>query len=114
MTSDAAIRSLKSEISGQVLTPVDGGFDAARAVFNTMMRGRITRGQWREVRTAVAAEAQIRSTQCVPDEPERHAGRVTKFKGESSKWESKLEVHQWPQNRPAVLRTYFSTLNIPL
>ena len=32
MTSDAAIRSLKSEISGQVLTPVDGGFDAARGV----------------------------------------------------------------------------------
>lgn len=37
MSADAAIRSLKSEISGQVLTPVDGGFDAARAVFNTMI-----------------------------------------------------------------------------
>jgi hypothetical protein len=85
MTSDAAIRSLKSEISGQVLTPVDGGFDAACAVFNTMMRGRITCGLWREVRTAVAAEAQIRSTQCVPDERERHAGRVTEFKGEKFK-----------------------------
>jgi hypothetical protein len=51
MTSDAAIRSLKSEISGQVLTPVDGGFDAPRAVFNTMMRGRITCGLWREVQS---------------------------------------------------------------
>ena len=37
MSSDAAIRSLKSKISGQVLTPDDEGFDAARAVFNTMI-----------------------------------------------------------------------------
>jgi FAD/FMN-containing dehydrogenase len=37
MSSDAAIRSFKSQISGQVLTPVDEGFDAARAVFNTMI-----------------------------------------------------------------------------
>src|SRR5262245_6112995 len=37
MSSDAAIRSLTSKISGQVLTPVDEGFDAARAVFNTMI-----------------------------------------------------------------------------
>jgi len=37
MSSDAAIRSFKSQISGQVLTPIDDGFDAARAVFNTMI-----------------------------------------------------------------------------
>ena len=37
MTSDSAIRSLKSGISGQLLTPSDEGFDAARAVFNTMI-----------------------------------------------------------------------------
>ena len=37
MSSEAAIRSFKSQISGEVLTPVDDGFDAARAVFNTMI-----------------------------------------------------------------------------
>jgi FAD/FMN-containing dehydrogenase len=37
MTSDSAIHSLKSGISGQLLTPSDDGFDAARAVFNTMI-----------------------------------------------------------------------------
>jgi len=37
MNSEIAIQGLRSRLSGQLLTPADEGFDAARAVFNTMI-----------------------------------------------------------------------------
>lgn len=37
MISERDIRDLKSRLSGQLLTPADDGYDAARSVFNTMI-----------------------------------------------------------------------------
>jgi FAD/FMN-containing dehydrogenase len=37
MISETAIRDLKSRLSGQLLTPADDGYDAARSVFNVMI-----------------------------------------------------------------------------
>ena len=40
MISDAAARELRSRLSGQLLMPADEGYDAARSVFNAMIRRR--------------------------------------------------------------------------
>jgi len=40
MIAEAAVRELKSRLSGQLLMPADEGYDAGRSVFNTMIQRR--------------------------------------------------------------------------